>query len=110
MYGTKFLIADHYYIYNVVREDSQIDIATGKVSLHVWEGGGGREGDRRTYPSQSSNNYRENLVSKKEYYMQHNFTPKRLFKLGKIWHMQLHFRMPIGTICMNYRPTRPGLD
>ena len=53
MYGTKFLIADHYYINNVVREDSQIDFATGKVSLHVWEGGGG---DRRTFPSQSSNN------------------------------------------------------
>ena len=46
MYGTKFLIADHYYINNVVREDSQIDFATGKVSLHVWEGGGGGGGQK----------------------------------------------------------------
>ena len=35
-------------------------------------------------------NYRENLVSKEEYYRQHNFKPNKLFKLEQIWRRQLH--------------------
>ena len=29
------------HINNIVREDSQIDFATGKAFFHVWGGGGG---------------------------------------------------------------------
>ena len=35
-------------------------------------------------------NYRKNLVSKEEYYRQHNFKPNKSFKLGQIWHRQPH--------------------
>ena len=32
----------------------------------------------------------ENLVSKEEYYRQHNFKPNKSFKLEQIWRRQLH--------------------
>ena len=35
-------------------------------------------------------NYWKNLVSKEEYYRQHNFKPNKLFKLEQIWRRQLH--------------------
>ena len=35
-------------------------------------------------------NYGKNLVSKEEYYRQHNFKPNKSFKLGQIWHRQPH--------------------
>ena len=35
-------------------------------------------------------NYRKNLVSKEEYYRQHNFKPNKLFKFEEIWRRQLY--------------------
>ena len=35
-------------------------------------------------------NYRKNLVSKEEYYRQHNFKPNKSFKLEQMWRRQLH--------------------
>ena len=54
-------------------------------------------------------NYRKNLVSKGEYYKQHNFKTNKLFKLEQIWRRQLHSWLPIGTIRINDSPTRLGL-
>ena len=53
--------------------------------------------------------YWKNLVSKEEYYRQHNFEPNKSFKLGQIGRRQLHSWLLIGTIRVNYRPTRLGL-
>ena len=78
------------------REDSQIDFAQyGKRFLHVWGGGGG---GLRNNVSQilaiinffKQRNFRKNLVSKEEYYRQHNFKPNKSFKLEQIWRRQLH--------------------
>ena len=62
----------------------------------LGEGGGG--GGLRKNVSQilaiidffKQKNYRKNLVSKEEYYRQHNFKPNKLFKLEQIWRRQLH--------------------
>ena len=51
----------------------------------------------------------QNLFSKEEYYRQHNFEPNKSFKLGQIGRRQLHSSLLIGTIHVNYRPTRLGL-
>ena len=62
--------------------------------MHVWGGGGGL----RKNVSQilaiieffKQRNYQKNLVSKEEYYRQHNIKPNKLFKLEQIWRRQLH--------------------
>ena len=76
------------------REDSQHDFATGNVFLHV---GGGRGGLRKNVSQIlavidffKQRNYRKNLVSKEQYYRQHNFKPDKSFKLEQIWRRQLH--------------------
>ena len=64
-----------------------------------WGGGGGREGGLRKNISQilaiidffKQINYRKKLVSKEEYYRQHNFKPNKSFKLEQIWRRQLYF-------------------
>ena len=77
---------------------------------------GGGEGFMQKRFSNFSNNrffmqrnYRKNVVSKEEYYRQHNFKPNKSFKLEQIWRRQLHSWLPMGTIRINYRPTRLGL-
>ena len=54
-------------------------------------------------------NYWKNLVSKEEYYRQHNFEANKLFKVEQIWRRPLHSRLPIGTVRINYSPTHLGL-
>ena len=76
------------------REDSQIDFVTGNVFCTFGGGGGGL----RKNVSQilaiidlfKQRNYRKNIVSKEEYYRQHNFKPNKLFKLEQIWRRQLY--------------------
>ena len=59
-------------------------------------GGGGRGGTQERFSNFSNNRLfqaeklPENLVSKEEYYRQHNFKPNKLFKLEQIWRRQLH--------------------
>ena len=59
-------------------EDSQIDLDTGNVFLHVWGGGGGGVFTQERFSNFGNDrffkqrNYRKNLVSKEEYYRQHN--------------------------------------
>ena len=78
-------------------------------------GGGGGEVTQERFSNFSNNRFfqaeklPENLASKEEYYTQHNFKPKKSFKLEQIWRRQLHSWLPIGTIHINYSPTRLGL-
>ena len=73
--------------FGTFREDSQIDFVTGNVFCTFW-------GRLRKNVSQilaiidffKRRNYRKDLVSKEEYYRQHNFKPNKLFKLEQIWH------------------------
>ena len=125
---SKFLIGQDFSQSNVFNRRSRIlykikfiqarltnRFCYGKRFLHAWGEGGG--GGLHKNVSQilaiidffKQRNYRKNLLSKEEYYRQHNFEPNKSFKLGQIRRRQLHSRLPIGTICINYRPTRLGL-
>ena len=77
-----------------IREDSQIDFATGNVFLHVWGGGGGLHKNVSQILAIidffKQRNYWKNRVRKEEYYRQHNFKPNKSFKRGQIWRRQLH--------------------
>ena len=76
-----------------VREDSQIDFATVNVFLHVSGVGVLHKNVYQllaTIDFFKQRNYRKNLVSKEEYYRQHNFEPNKSFKLGQIGRRQLH--------------------
>ena len=73
------------------REDSHIDFVTGNVFCTF----GGRGVTQERLSNFSNNRFfqaeklPENLVSKEEYYNQHNFKPNKLFKLEQIWRRQL---------------------
>ena len=77
------------------REDSQIDFVTRNFFCTFGGGGGGV---LRKNVSQilaiidffKQRNYQKNLVSKEEYYRQHNFETNKLFKLEQIWRRQLY--------------------
>ena len=63
-----------------IREDSQIDFATGNVSFARLGWGGGGGGGHKNVSQISAiidffkqRNYRKNLVGKEEYYRQYNF-------------------------------------
>ena len=59
-----------------VREDSQIDFATGNVFCNFsWGGGGGGVWHKQR-------NYWKNLARKEQYYRQHNFKPSKSFNRG----------------------------
>ena len=81
------------HINNVIREDSQIDISTGNFSFARLGGGGLHKNVSQILAIIDffkQRNYRKNLVSKEEYYKQHNFKPNKSFKLGHIWRRHLH--------------------
>ena len=77
----------------ILKEDSQIDFATGNVFCTFFLGGGVTQ-ERFSNFSKSDffnqRNDRKNLVSKEEYDRQHNFKPNKSFKLEQIWRRQLH--------------------
>ena len=68
------------------REDSQIDFVMG----NVWGLLKNVSQILAIIDFFKQRNYRRNLVSKEEYYRQHNFKPNNLFKPEQIWNRQLH--------------------
>ena len=81
------------YVENSLREDSQIDFATGNVFCTFGGGGGLHKNVSQILAITDffkQRNYPKNLVSKEEYHSQHNFKPDKSFKLGQIWRRQPH--------------------
>ena len=75
------------------REDSHIDFVMGNVFCTFGGGGGLHKNVSQILAIIDffkQRNYRKNLVSKGEYYKQHNFKTNKLFKLEQIWRRQLH--------------------